>query len=268
MSSLFLFSSCEKEVKLNLPETKSLPVMYSYISPLDSLIRLRLFYSSPLYSSNEIDIMASVPGGDVRISSTQGNAQLIFNSATGYYELPTATYPVIPGHMYRMTVITANGDVATAETQVPFTTVPINKVSVQTIPEAYQTSDRIEASFTDEPGVVNYYRLSAVHLYTYGGTDTLKENTGISMLYSDINHDGKEAFLAERFYKFSSGNNYSSESYDVFLYNCSQPYYNFYNSLKNYSGDNPFAEPTLIYTNVTGGLGCFGAYTRSVLRSK
>jgi hypothetical protein len=268
MSSLFLFSSCEKEVKLNLPETKSLPVMYSYICPSDSLISLKLLYSSPLYSSNEIDIMASVPDGDVRISSTQGTAQLIFNQVSGYYELPTTAYPLIPGQTYRMTVVTSKGEVAMAETQVPYATIPINKVSVQTIPEAYQTSDRIEASFTDEPGTVNYYRLAALHLYAYSGTNMLEEDTRISALYTDINHDGEEAFLAERYYKISGGIYYSSEAYDVFLYNCSQSYYNFYKSLNNYSGNNPFSEPSLIYSNVTGGLGCFGAYTKSVLRSK
>jgi hypothetical protein len=24
--------------------------------------------------------------------------------------------------------------------------------------------------------------------------------------------------------------------------------------------DNPFSEPTVVYTNIEGGLGCFGAY--------
>lgn len=270
ISFLFLFSSCEKEVKLNLAETKSLPVMYSYICPSDSVIRLKLMYSSPLYSSNEIDILASVPDGDVRISGAQGTAQLIFNRANGYYELPTTTYPVVPGQAYRMTVVTSKGDVAIAETQVPFTSVPINKVSVQTIPDAYQTSDRIEASFTDEPGTVNYYRLAALRVYVYSSrTDTLREDTRIDPLYSDMNHDGEEASLSERYYQYSGpGTQYSSEAYDIFLYNCSQSYYNFYKSVSNYSGDNPFSEPSLIYSNVTGGLGCFGAYTKSALRYK
>ena len=53
---------------------------------------------------------------------------------------------------------------------------------------------------------------------------------------------------------------------------CSQSYYNFYKSLKNYSGVGisfpPPAEPTIMYTNVNGGFGCFGAYTRSMLRYK
>ena len=40
-----------------------------------------------------------------------------------------------------MTVTTINGDLATAQTQVPFTAVPINMVTIETITENYQTGD-------------------------------------------------------------------------------------------------------------------------------
>jgi hypothetical protein len=268
-----LFLSCTKEANVKLPETKPLPVIYSYICPTDSVIRLKLMSSSPLYSSNEINILTAVSDGDVKISNAQGTAQLIFNQNTGYYELKTNSYPIVPGQIYKMTVTTINGDVATAETQVPLTTVPITTVTVETIPENNQTSDLIKVTFTDEPGTVNYYRIAALHAFAYTfQTDTSAEDTRINELYSDINHDGENSSLAGRFYLRNDATAYYSEYYDVFLYNCSESYYNFYKSLKNYSGVGisfpPPAEPTLIYSNVKGGFGCFGAYTRTVLRYK
>ena len=60
-----LFLSCAKEATVKLPETKPLPVMYSYLSPTDSVIRLKLMMSSPLFSSNQIDVLAAVSDGDV-----------------------------------------------------------------------------------------------------------------------------------------------------------------------------------------------------------
>jgi hypothetical protein len=75
--------------------------------------------SSPLFSSNEIEILEAVSDGDVKISSAQGTAQLIYNPTSQYYELKTSAYPIVPGQVYKMTVTTSNGDVATAETQVP-----------------------------------------------------------------------------------------------------------------------------------------------------
>ena len=270
----FLFLSCTKEATVKLPDAKSLPVMYSYLCPTDSVIRLKLMSSSPLYSSNEINVLAVVSDGDVRISSAQGTAQLIFNPTTQYYELKTSAYPIVPGQVYKMTVTTINGDVATAETQVPFSTVPINMVTVGPIPESNQTGDRIKVSFTDEPGRVNYYRIAALDAFAYTfPADTLADDTRINELYSDINHDGENVSLVGEFYQRNDSSEYfSSEYYDVFLYNCSESYYKFYKSLKNYSGNGisfpPQAESTLIYSNVKGGFGCFGAYTRSMLRYK
>ncbi|MBA3706014.1 MAG: DUF4249 domain-containing protein [Bacteroidetes bacterium] len=270
-----LFLSCAKEANVKLPETKPLPVMYSYICPTDSVIRLKLMSSSPLFSSNEIDVLAAVSDGDVKISSiAQGTAQLIFNQNTGYYELKTNSYPIVPGQVYKMTVTTINGDVATAETQVPFTAVPINMVTVETIPENSQTSDRIKAFFTGEANSVNYYRIAASHCFVYTGqTDTIVNDTQINELYSDLNHDGEDSSLTGRFYqKNDSAAYYSTEYYDVFLYNCSESYYNFNKSLKNYSGVGisfpPPAEPTLMYSNVKGGFGCFGAYMKMTFRYK
>jgi NADH dehydrogenase/NADH:ubiquinone oxidoreductase subunit G len=230
--------------------------------------------SSPLFSSNQIEVLEAVADGDVKISSAQGTAQLIFNPTTGYYELKTNTYPIVPGLVYKMTVTTINGDVATAETQVPHTAVPINTVTVETGTENNQTSDVIKVSFTDEPDRANYYRIAALHAFAKTlQADTIEDETRIKELYSDLNHDGEKVSLSVRFLLGDHHpENYSNEYYDVFLYNCSESYYNFNKSLKNYSGNDisfpPQAESTLMYTNVKGGFGCFGAYTRSMLRCK
>ncbi len=269
-----MFLSCTKEAMVTLPETKPLPVIYSYICPTDSVIRLKLMSSSPLFSGDQIDILAAVSDGDVKISSAQGTTQLMFNQNTGYYELKTNSYPIVAGQVYKITVTTINGDVATAETQVPFTAVPINTITVETITENNQTGDRIKAFFTDETNSVNYYRIAASHCFVYNSkTDTIVNDTQINELYSDLNHNGESSSLVGKFYQtIDSSQYYSNEYYDVFLYNCSQSYYNFYKSLKNYSGVGisfpPPAEPTLMYSNVKGGFGCFGAYTRSMLRYK
>ena len=268
--SCLLFLSCSKEAKVKLPDTKPLPVMYSYICPTDSVIRLKLLSSSPLYGSNKIDLLAAVSDGDVMISSAQGTAQLFFNQNTQYYELKTSAYPIVPGQVYKMTVTAINGDIAIAETQVPFTTVPINAVTAETITANYSTYDLIKVSFTDEPGRLNYYRIAALHAFAYTfQADTIADDTRICKLYSDINHDGENVSLDGKFaQRLDSTEYYSTEYYDVFLYNCSESYYNFHKSLINYTGDNPFAEPTRLYSNVKGGFGCFGAYTRSMFRYK
>ena len=215
LSCFSLFLSCSKEANVKLPETKSLPVMYSYICPTDTVIRLKLLYSSPLYGANQVDILAPVSDGDVKISSAQGTAQLIFNQNTRYYELQTNTYPIVPGQVYKITVTTSNGNVATAETQVPITTVPIDTVTVETITAANGTHDLINVSFTDEPGRLNYYRIAALHAFTYTfqPADTIRDEADITKLYSDINHDGESVSLDGRVGQTYDSTEYSSTEY-------------------------------------------------------
>lgn len=263
-----IFISCKKEANIKLPDTKPLPVLYSYISPADSVIRLKLMYSSPLYASNQIDIQAPVSNADVKISSAQGTAQLNFNPNTEYYELNAGLYPILPGQVYRMTVTTNRGDVATAVTEVPVTVVPITALTVEAFTGDYEISDRIKISFTDEPGRANFYRFGAQYsTVNYLQDDTLTTDTYISELYNDVNHDGANVSLVGVYYQgYYSDTTSSAEFYDVFLFNCSASYYNFHKSMVNYTGEDPFSAPSLIYTNVEGGFGCFGAYTSSVQR--
>ncbi len=264
-----MFFSCIKQANVKLPITKSLPVMYSYICPDDSLIRLKLLATSPLYSN--VDESSPVSDADVKISNNeQGTANLVFNQSTKYYELKTNIYPIMPGQVYKMTVTTRNGDVATAETQVPNSAVPINSLVLESTVINGQIKDRFKVFFTDEPGRANYYRIEALQYYVSKSsvTDTIETNTSINELYGDMNHDGESVYLAGM-----NNYNYSQEYniflyYDVFLYNCSLSYYNFHKSLNNYSGNDLSAEPTRIYTNVNGGFGCFGAYMRTSLRYK
>ncbi len=260
ISGICFFISCKKEANVKLPETKPLPVFYSYICPTDTVIRLKLYYSSPLYGGSKIDIQAAVPGADVSISSAQGTAKLTFNKLSQYYEVFTSAYPVIPGQKYKVTVITDKGEMATAETEVPLSAVPIRTVTVLTLEENFGKSDQIKMQFNDVPGQENYYRMAGTFLYKgqFQG-DTAHQDMFINELHSDQDHDGEQITMESRFYQQIE----DSAEYDLYLYNCSYSYFQFNKSLLNYSGDNPFSEPTLIYNNVKGGFGCFAAYTRS-----
>ena len=48
------------------------------------------------------------------------------------------------------------------------------------------------------------------------------------------------------------------------LLNTDISYYEFHRSLRQQRGDTPFTEPSLVYTNVEGGLGVFAGYNQSV----
>lgn len=47
--------------------------------------------------------------------------------------------------------------------------------------------------------------------------------------------------------------------------NSDENYYKYHRSLETSGNDNPFTEPSLVYTNINNGLGCFAAYNTAVL---
>jgi hypothetical protein len=262
---LVLIASCKKEAKVKLPDTKPLPVMYCYICPDDTVISLRLTMSQPIYSGAQGDLFAPIADADVRISGAQGSAQLVYDQLSMDYRLKTNVYPIAYGASYKITVTTSKGELATAETQVPAGIVPITTLSVERVVEKYGSYDRVKIEFNDAGGINNYYRVAGVYALVYPWQpDTILQDAFINELYSDNGHDAEAAQITVRIYEPYD----SIPFYDFYLYNCNLPYYNFHRSLRNYTGDNPFAEPSLIYTNVQGGFGCFGAYTRSRFRYK
>jgi hypothetical protein len=54
---------------------------------------------------------------------------------------------------------------------------------------------------------------------------------------------------------------------NAYLLNVDEAYFRYYDAVErqNQLGDNPFAEPVPVPTNILGGLGCFAGYNRSSL---
>jgi len=42
-------------------------------------------------------------------------------------------------------------------------------------------------------------------------------------------------------------------------------YYNYHRSVFNFDGENPFSEPSPVYSNIEGGLGVFAAFNGSTI---
>jgi hypothetical protein len=51
----------------------------------------------------------------------------------------------------------------------------------------------------------------------------------------------------------------------IFIGVTDENYFNYHRSVTNFQDDNPFSEPTPVYTNITGGLGVFGSYSGRII---
>jgi hypothetical protein len=129
-------------------------------------------------------------------------------------------------------------------------------------------------SWPDPAGQENYYRPSAeVRTVLMENVDRPPPFPLIRSVYwpEDELTDDKAAsggvlYSPRGEFWFGGPPEYKLEHYLVGqLLHVDRHYYLYHRSLRNAgrSQDNPFAEPVLVYSNVTGGLGVFAAYNRS-----
>ncbi|MCX8079888.1 MAG: DUF4249 domain-containing protein [Bacteroidia bacterium] len=254
--------SCTKDAKIKLPKTNPVPVVYSYISPQDKEISAKVYWSIPFFvesgtSGNFGDV---VNNATVFISDFSSQALLPFSAQKDAYYLPTASFPILPGKTYQLKVIMPDGRTALAETTVPEDLVSAEGLEKENFTDKYGSGIFLKSWFYDVKGKKNYYR-TLMEMGTkshQNPNDTLFFSIGLGQILTDHTNDGGHYVFKEKNYT----NGQDTFIYRVSLLNCSYDYFRFHQTMKiHYDPDNPFAEPLLIYTNVKGGLGCFGAYT-------
>lgn len=300
---LFILSvvtiSCRKDAGyVRAPEFKQKIVVEAYISPdQDSNF---IYISSTENRFGELTgIPPSIGNLDVYLSDGTKEFKLdtihiypnYFN-AKGYF---IKDMPVSEGKTYHIKVSSDLGLTAEAECTVPVKRdfkLAVDTNSVITHDDyGFKISIKyIDFSITDFPGEKNFYRL----LYTYQEywpkyiypwkslQKTLMAEVPISSVsqpdvndkvFNDIGRDGKKFVLRtielQPVYLGEDNSTYKADSaiIHVYLLNTDKPYYDFHNSLLNYSlGDSPFSEPSFFYSNIKDGVGIFAAYTIDSLR--
>jgi hypothetical protein len=260
------FFSCEQDANVDVPEVDPQLVINCFITPQDSFIRAAISTSAPVFNSNIAH--GPVTDATVTLYGNSSSVTLVYNATTQWYEVAASSFPILPGNEYHIVVSTPSGLNADAYATVPANP-PVNfagTVTESVVNNGWgdEIESRFEYSIDDQAGQADFYRLVPYQVvYSTWSVDTSLNRVGWE-LFSDENADG--AHLTRNFtsYFYSSGD--SLIAHDYWLLHCNYDYYRFHRSIENYSGDNPFAEPTLIYDNVNNGLGIFGAANGTMLR--
>jgi hypothetical protein len=166
--------------------------------------------------------------------------------------------PIVAGKTYYLSVRSPDGLRAEASCTVPASVVDIS--SVKRLPETdNKGQEKMVISWQDIPGEVNYYRVVIMQYIIRDGEASLRNEVNYDPL-TDEGKDGQRLYSQRMEYRRS----YPNEPNVLQLYNVDWPYYEFHRTfaIQVANRDNPFAEPSLMYTNIQGGLGVFAAYNR------
>lgn len=282
----------------NLPDAQPKLVVTSFISPQDKMVKVHVGSSSPIFTDVPFDkdIYRVVNGdtvyynfGDyisdakVVMSSDQGKVELAYDHQNNWYSFIPGenTLRIEAGKKYRLEVSRKEKKV-TAECTVPLIATPVGKVEVDTITRNYMNTEEIrvitDLDWNPENNGKVYYKLrGASHIEIRGYSSVHSrvvvpfrfENTGLQKNESGV----RRSFRARGDLTFSSAYapdvkvSFTVKLVQLDLMSVDENYYKFHESVYKFdrSNDNPFAEPTQVYNNISGGLGCFGAANHYVL---
>ncbi len=259
-------SACEDMIsEVDVPESDPKIVVFSVISPQDEFITVKVYKSRALYSPTTQqpweESFPVIPDATVRISNGTDWLQLPFNADTRSYRIASENMPVLAAQTYYLDIKAPGGYSTEASCTVPAGIPPDIEITATDYVENYgERSAMVSFRFKDIPGNGHFYRVIPGSYYSdeYYGDEFFSES-GLSRgesVFSDKNREGA-------YFTFRTSEIYTGNKPDVKLLVWSsvtdESYYNYHRSVLSFQGDNPFSEPSPVFTNIKGGLGIFAA---------
>ncbi len=264
-----MFTSCEKPVtNVDLPDSEPKPVVFSYLNPGADTIFAEVFYSRPINKPSP-PIKFTIKDAEVNITEEGGQTvTLQYNPERDiFYTAIESSFLKVNGR-YTISVKAPNGDQVDASCELPVQNTSLRVTKVDSVFSPTSVLYQFTVEFDDIIGKPDFYRLIAkavVQQVWDQDTSTYEYSLGFNFdnSYIAVNTRDGETFVASTQLEIWRDQFWSYEKLlgmKFYLLSTDEPYYLFHTSLQNYVPDNPFAEPTVVYSNINNGLGVFGGY--------
>ncbi|SDG14576.1 protein of unknown function [Dyadobacter soli] len=283
--------------RADLPQVESKLVVQCFISPQAARINVIVTESIPLFA--EPDLKGGViPNAVVKLSDGTREAVIPFDTTNQLYSVDKGALTILPGKTYFLSVTNGVRSVKATCTVPENAAVPKTyeiDTSVAGDIATLDTTLTVKYAWNDIAGQPNYYRVRASLDLEYSVPEGVSSNQGQIIekrvrnrfnfnwddtigrndFRNDVNLDGADFNSPIGRVKLPNPLSYTGSDGTVYLsfpkskiisvtmevYNTDEHYFKYHRSIQTRGdSDNPFVEPSLIYTNIEGGLGCFGAY--------
>ncbi|MBO9703267.1 MAG: DUF4249 domain-containing protein [Sporocytophaga sp.] len=280
-ASSFLSGCIRTLDEKDMPKIEPKLVIGGYISPQDTLIKIIVGKSVPIYKKNDqwYNLNPPVKDASVLLSGNGVSVSLLYDERSSSYTVPASQFTIVPGTTYHLTVSTPAGLYAEAETTVPENinsslTYKIDTVEVTSNNYGYSgKSIQVSVWWDDIQQHNNYYRIYGEIVVLY---DSTYYNYPMYNYHYDLNFDTKNIVIKDigyangKFGPFKADTPLQSKRFNdirLSLLNTDRNYYEFYRSYDSNYQDDPFSEPQNIYTNIKGGLGVFASYQKYTIKT-
>lgn len=300
--SILVLASCESlvnDVALSrLPVSDRQIVVHGYLAPQDSMLMIKAGYSTPIFG--EKTYINTTPtntpianlGFNVTISDGSKTVKLNYVAAgsdaqNSNYQLSVKQLPIVAGKTYSLKITGTDGKTVTSSCTIP-KNIAIKEVkedSLRYTPQGNNAVPTIAKAFRinwqDPVGLGQYYRISGTVTELTRQTQQagqvpreivyqtpLNFTDRFGDFLDDTNTDGQPMTSGNGVWnKINRGANIIviSQAVVLMLIVSDKNYYDYHLATRNFTRNNPFAEPTLMPSNIIGGVGCFAGYNRSIV---
>jgi len=255
--TVIVAAGCDKAAtNVKIPPVEKKIVVQCFISPDDDIISALLSWSKPIIGTKEWDDPEIINNANVEISDGNKTVVLLWNSSLELYQIDSTIFKINAGKKYFLTVTMPDGKKVKANCEVP-----PNKNTTLTFlkHDTLASSDNeknILCSFNyrdHEPSHINYFRLDGQPIpYNPYIDDYVRGEFKRDTELQDNNLLKVEFY----YYEFQP-----IDKVAAWIINCDYNYFMYHKTLQTAQNDYGFfTEPSIIYTNIEGGLGCFGGY--------
>ena len=271
ISVLLLNSGCESDANVTVPSTERKLVVGGFLSPNENEHEISLSLSEPLFST---DPFFNTTNANVTISSEGSSYQIAYDVDAAAFVFNNSQFNIANGKNYHLKIVAENGKTVEADMTTLSDTMPsieefkINKDTIYSEWSSNQIRYNLKLNWKDIASEKNYYRLTANRLVKYfGAIDTTIEpieEFNSFTLKDDLGKDGQILSSTFKFDDYSLNN--ETVGFEIVLMKIDVNYYNYYKTLNNYAGEDPFAEPVILFSNIQNGLGVFSNFQSIKIR--
>lgn len=262
VAMIFIFSSCEKMVtNIDPPKAEKELVMFSFLSPEDTIVRVDLSYSSPVFGTSSFGETEYISNALVTIQSNTGETDTLVYQSNYQAYFANKSFVILPGLEYTIRAEYL-GKVAIGKTTVPTEKIKID--TIETLKSVGQQGEgliKIKTTWQDPGNLGMYYRAYSEQLYDFGGGSIEAYGICSEFLSNSGKQNKKMVNTCEtNYYEGGSG----IKKFNIVLLTTDNHYYEYHRRRVNYFGDDPFSEPIPQYLNVKGGIGVVASYRKEL----
>lgn len=251
--STVLVSCIEDVDPKNLKGAQEMVVVSGLLSPSDPFVSVEVSRSKSVVGKTNHLIDKEdyiIKNAEVTITDSEGNAvTLPYDGSTFTYQIEASEFPVSAGKTYHLSVVVES------KTYTSQCTIPVGKADELEYQIASKSDyeNELIIRFNDIVGNKHYYRVGAevtVSDYSYPVYFDLQG------FQTDAAGDGSR--ISAKGEIFSSLN--PGDEVRVVVATVEEILYRYQYASFNYVGDDPFSEPVVFPSNISGGLGIFAGY--------